>query len=923
MNWKFLFLIFFFSLSINQTIFATTENDEDIPSNYGIITGRVLDQDKLPLPGATIFIKSLNQGVVSDVNGFYRFVKLPAGTFELTVSYIGFTETAEKVPVEIGKTSTMNFYLKAGIDLNEVVVNGSLQGQSKALNQQKNNINITNVISADQVGRFPDANVGDALKRIPGISVQYDMGEARFGSIRGASPEYNSVTVDGDRIPSAEAETRAIQLDLIPSDMVQSIEVNKVVTSDMDADAIGGSVNLVTKSNPYARRISGTIGTSYSMLSEEATENISLLYADRFFNNKLGMTLAGSRQNNKLGADDLEAEWDQSDNGLIMTELQVRTYWVQRLRQSYSAAFDYAFNPSHKIEAKVMYNHRNDWENRFRVVYKDLDEAGDSKIEREVKAGTNKNARLEDQRTWHIALKGDHQLGALEAKWQASYSKANEDRPNERYLNFVYKHVDIDQDLTDTEKPQVLVNNADARDFNPNWAFDELSEEHQYTEDIDKAFKVDFKLPLAESSKSNVLRFGAKYKGKSKLRDNDFYAYEPTDEDAFVAAAVANTKMQTKSDYRAGDYVAGTFVTKGFVADLNLNNSSSFDKDQDPEELAGNFDASEDVTAGYIRYDRSFGNMDLVAGLRLENTHLKYEGYAITLNEDGDFESLDKTPRVKSSYTNILPSLMFKYQFSKNTQIKFGWTNTIARPRYFDLVPAVETNREDNELNIGNPGLDPTTSMNFDLMFEHYYSSVGMFSAGVFFKDINDFIVDRSQEDYSYLNNIWDKFTQPINAGDANLYGLEASFQRQFDFLPGFLKQMGFYTNYTYTKSTVNNFQIEGHNEDDVTLPGTPENTFNASVYYEGPKLSARVSFNYASDFIDEFGSEAFEDRYYDKVSHLDVNASYAFNKKLRLYAEANNILDQPLRYYQGESKYTMQAEYYDLRFNVGLKFDF
>lgn len=916
MNSKFLMLIFAISLFLNQPIFATNEPEGDLLTDHGVIAGRVLDQDKLPLPGATVVIKSLNQGVVSDVNGFYRIVKLKEGTYDVSVSYIGFKDASQQVQVEVGETSLANFYMEAGIDLNEVVVNGSLQGQSKALNQQKNSINVTNVISSDQVGRFPDANVGDALKRIPGISVQYDQGEARFGTIRGASPEYNSVTIDGDRIPSAEAETRAIQLDLVPSDMVQSIEVSKVVTADMDADAIGGSVNLVTKSNPYARRISGTIGTTYNFLTDKAAENISLLYGDRFFNNKLGMTLAGSRQNHKLGSDDLEAEWKDDNGNILMTEMQVRTYWIQRLRQSYSAAFDYEFNPSNKIEAKVMYNHRNDWENRFRVVYKG------QKIEREVKAGTNKDARLEDQRTWHIALKGDHQIGALEMKWQGSYSKANEDRPNERYLNFTYKNADIETDLTNTKKPQVIINDTDAQDFNANWGFDELTEEHQYTEDIDKAFKVDFKLPLAESSKSKVLRFGAKYKGKSKSRDNDFYAYEPTDEDAFVADAVAHTKVQTKSNYRPGNYTAGTFVTKEFVAGLNLENSAGFDKEQDPEELAGNFDASEDVTAGYIRYDHTFGNMDVVAGVRLENTNLKYSGFAVTLNEDGDFESLDKTAEEKSDYTNILPSLMFKYNFSKNTQLKAGWTNTIARPRYYDLVPHVETNREDNEISIGNPELDPTTSMNFDLMFEHYYQSVGMFSAGIFYKNINDFIVERSMEDYAYLNSTWDKFTQPINAGDAKLYGIEAAFQRQFDFLPGFLKQMGFYANYTYTKSDVSNFQIEGHNEDDVTLPGTPENTLNASLYYEGNKFSARISFNYASDFVSEFGSETFEDIYYDKVTYLDVNASYAISKRFRIFAEANNLLNQPLRYYQGESKFTYQAEYYDVKLNVGLKFD-
>ena len=703
--------------------------------------------------------------------------------------------------------------------------------------------------------------------------------------------------------------------------MIQSLEVNKVVTADMDADAIGGSINLVTKSNPYKQRISGTVGTTYNMLTDKPAETLSLLYGDRFFDGKVGMTLAGSYQNHKLGSDNIEAEWDESDQGMIMKEFQVRTYYIQRLRQSYSAAFDYAINPSNKIDAKIMFNHRNDWENRYRVVYKDLDEPGDSKIERQLKAGTNKDARLEDQRTLHISLKGEHQLGALGMKWRGSYSKANEERPNERYLQYVYKHLTINQDLADTRKPHVIVSDTEAQDFNSNWKLDELTEQYQYTEDIDWVGAMDFNLPLTSSSKS-LLKFGAKYKNKSKNRENDFYEFSPEDEDAFNNSAFDQTKIQTKNDFLAGDYIAGTFVRKDFLSGLNLENRAEFETEQDPEELAGNFDASEDVFASYLRFDQKIGKANFVAGLRMENTNIKYAGYQIILDEDGDVESLTPTNNEKSSYTNILPSLLVKISASKNTQIKAAWTNTIARPRYFDLVPHIETNREDNEINVGNPELDPTRSMNLDLMVEHYYQSVGLISAGVFYKDIEDFIVEAVKDDYTYLGNTWDEFKQPINAGNAELLGFEFAFQRQLDFLPGFLRQFGVYTNYTYTHSEVSNFQLEGRSDEDLSLPGTPENNMNASLYYEGKKLSARISFNYASDFIDEVGGEAFEDRYYDKVTYLDFNTSYAFNKKLRFYAEVNNLLNTPLRYYQGSSDFTMQEEFYDVRINVGLKFD-
>ncbi len=917
MKIKFTLLAFLSILLLNPMAKAINEPEDDAKSNYGIISGRIIDEESLPLPGATVIVDELQQGVISDENGYYRIVKLDEGQYTVTVSYIGFKDETKAVQVKIGETTTIDFQLEAGIDLSEVVINGALQGQSKALTQQKNNINISNIISSDQVGRFPDANIGDALKRVPGINVQYDQGEARFGHIRGTAPEYNSVTIDGDRIPSAEAEIRSVQLDLVPSDMVQSMEVNKVVTSDMDADAIGGSINLVTKSNPYKQRITGTIGTTYNALTEKPAENIALLYADRFMNEKLGMTLSASRQNHLLGSENVEAEWDDEET---LKEFQIRQYYVQRLRQSYSAAFDYTFNANNRIDFKAMFNHRNDWENRYRVVYKDLEEdPGKAVIERQLKAGTNKNARLEDQRTLHLSLGGDHQFGILTMDWKASYSKANEDRPNERYLQYVREDVLIDQNVADPSNVSLTIHDIYSSDFNPNWELDELTEEFQYTEDIDKTVKVDFELPLSNNSTS-MLKFGAKYKAKSKNRDNDYYEYDPLNKDSFNADVFSSTKNQTKSNFLAGDYVVGTFAKREFLADLDLENSSKFKGEKVLEELAGNYDATENVFASYARFDKDFGAIELVAGVRMENTSLKYSGFQY----DADEDVLTPTDEEESSYTNILPSLMVKYNMGENTQIKAAWTNTISRPKYFALVPYVEVSAEDNEISIGNPELDPTTSMNLDLMFEHYFGgSVGVITGGVFYKKIEDFIVEEVKDDYSFQNNTWDEFVQPINGGDATLYGFEASFQRQFDFLPGFLRQMGFYTNYTYTYSEVSDFQVEDREDEKVTLPGSPEHNLNASLFYEGAKFSCRVSFNYASDFVDEFGGEAFEDRYYDKVSYLDINTSYKINKNFQIYAEATNLLNTPLRYYQGESEYTMQEEYYDVKVNLGLKFDF
>ena len=158
------------------------------------------------------------------------------------------------------------------------------------------------------------------------------------------------------------------------------------------------------------------------------------------------------------------------------------------------------------------------------------------------------------------------------------------------------------------------------------------------------------------------------------------------------------------------------------------------------------------------------------------------------------------------------------------------------------------------------------------------------------------------------------------------MWGLEFSYQRDFGFIAPALKYVGFYGTYTYTHSRVEDFNFEGReNESGLSLPGSPEHTANASLYFEKGGLNVRLSYNYASSFIDEMGPSIFYDRYYDAVNYMDVNASYTFGKKVKMtfYAEANNLLNQPLRYYQGTKDRTMQAEYYGVRMNAGLKISF
>lgn len=862
--------------------------------------------------------------MTSDVNGFYTFPNLDPGTYTVKVSYVGYSPVELKITIPAGRTLEKDVVLNEGVELQEVVVGGAFQGQRRAINVQKSNLGITNVVSADQVGKFPDSNIGDALKRISGINVQYDQGEARFGQVRGTSADLSSVTVNGNRVPSAEGDTRNVQLDLIPADMIQTIEVNKVVTPDMDADAIGGSINLVTKNSPYKRSIAATAGTGYNWISEKAQLNLGFTYGDRFFNNKLGLIVSASYQNAPSGSYDTEFTWEQDKDGkAYVNDYQMRQYYVTRERQSYSAALDWDISTNHKLTFKGIFNNRNDWENRYRTNLKDLEPDGSATVRIQTKAGTpdNRNARLERQRTMDFSLGGEHLFGLLSMDWHASYAKASEERPNERYIDFQLKKQKFDIDLSNERQPFASPKDGSTMTLNDEFSLKELTEQQEDIKEQDLKFSANFKLPFKNGNK---LKFGAKVVRKTKDKTVNFYEYSPLDEDAFMENSLKNTVDQSNKHFMPNSkYQTGIYASKEYTGALDLNNPALFEKEQVQEELAGNFEARETVSSGYVRFDSKITDrIELMSGLRIENTNLAYTGRTY----DADEDITGKTERQRNSYINFLPSLLVKWNVNDDFKVRGSFTQTLSRPKYSALVPSVNIKRSDNEITIGNPELKPTTSYNFDLSADYYFRSIGLVSAGIFYKKIDDFIVDQVSTNYEYQGNVYTRFTQPKNAGNANLLGVELSYQRDFGFIAPALKCIGFYGTYTYTHSRVEDFNFEGReNEEGLSMPGSPAHTANASLYFEKAGLNIRVSYNFASDFIDEMGESTFYDRYYDKVNYMDANASYTFGKKIKttFYAEANNLLNQPLRYYQGTKDRTMQAEYYGVKVNAGVKINF
>ncbi len=904
-------------------------NETDAP---GSIRGKVTDAEHQTLPGAAIQIESLHTVVTSDQNGFYSLPNLKPGIYKVKISYVGYEPKVITVKFD-GRSLVQNVELSTSNTLGEAVVTGAFFGQRKALQMQKESMGVNNVVSADQVGKFPDSNIGDALKRINGVNVQYDQGEARFGQVRGTAADLTSVTVNGNRIPSAEGGTRNVQLDLIPADMIETIELNKVVTSDMDGDAIGGEINLITKNTPNHRILNFNVGSGYSWISQKPLWDLGATLGSRFFNSRFGLMASASYQYSPGGSDNTEFEYvENDDHSIALKETQVRQYYVTRERQSYSLALDYTFNPLHKLYFKGMYNRRSDWENRYRISYKKLNgNSSKQSVVMQTKAGSsdNKDARLELQQTMDFTLGGEHNFGRLKADWAGSYSRATEDRPNERYASYQLKGEDFASGFKDVgEKQPYYALQLPTLD-DSHWKLSELTNSDQSIAENEWKGKINLTLPLTNGLFGNTLKLGAKYTNKHKTLDKSFFDYEAKEVlgDDWRNATVG----QIREGFMPGNQypIGSAFISKGTLGKIDF---SQYNGTENLEEEAGNYNIREQITAGYLRFDQKLGKrLEATAGLRVERTDLKTNGFNVTVPDEGD-ATIAPTGTYKHHYTDLLPSLLLKYKFCTDGNLRASVTKTISRPKYSALIANKCFNTADYTATIGDPNTKPAKAFNFDLSADYYFKSVGMVSVAMFYKNIKNVNIEWSSNKYlgsdlgltgELAQESW-KVTQNINAYDARVIGVEAAYQRDFSFIAPTLKCVGFYATYTYTHSTTRNFneRLNVQESDNVKVAGSPEHTANASLFFEKWGANIRLSYNFASSFIDEMSTSRQLDRYYDKVNYLDLNASYTWGKKTKftVYANANNLLNQPLRYYQGEKNRTMQVEYYGVKVNAGFK---
>jgi TonB-dependent receptor len=883
-------------------------------TGLSVVKGYVVDAiNSSRLSGASIKVAGSTKGAVANEDGFFELFTSP-GTTTLQVSYLGYRDTSLSVILAADQVTNLRILLSsAAPQLTNVVISGYLQGQAKALNQQKNADNIRNVVSADQFGRFPDPNAAEALQRIPGVNIERDQGEGRYVLVRGLAPQFTNINVNGEQIPSPEASVRYVALDAIPSDQLASIEVSKSLTPDMDGDAVGGSVNLITRTAQSAQpRINGSIVGGYNNLMKKPNVQGQLQFDQRFGKDqKLGVMLNSNYYHNHLGSDN----WEQSPDD---NEVELRDYELIRTRLGLSSTIDYRFNDRNEVYFRTLYSRFTDREWRRRYVFIPEDD--------EIRKLTKD--RFESQSVLSLNLGGRHNFKKFFLNYEGQYSEAEQNTPYDYEVRFANGQ-SSQLSFPTPDYPEI-----DAPDFNDNsrYEFDQVEYGNTLAKDRNITGKFEIGMPYALSNSSGLFKFGGKIRSKKKSYVITQDVYEAN---GGIPTADNFDEDPIKDEFLKGRYDLGRPIYMSSFNRFFNANPGLFELDVESksiDEALEAYDAEENVYAAFAMARHQWKKLMVLGGVRYEKTSVKYSSKDVVIDGAGDLEAIVPVSG-SSDYDFILPQAQARYELGKYTNLRAAVTYSYARPNFSEIIPSQEINIEDNVATLGNANLKPTGALNLDLMIEKYFGNVGVVSAGVFHKSLNDFIYRRVQFNVPYPSTGTPiipaiDVVQAQNGNDAQLTGFELVFQRKLSFLPGFLKNLNVYTNYTYTNSEATIQSRDANNSkpdatESIRLPGQATHVGNVALAYETGKLLVRLAANFNGKYLSEVGGSPDQDLYVDDRLQLDFNASYAFDKRFRLFAEVLNLTNQPFETYLGNENVKAQREFYSWWARLGLKFDF
>ena len=878
-------------------------------SRFATLTGIVYDQaTNSALPGANISILGTTTGVATDANGRFTLNRIPAGTQTIVVTYVGYATQQHEVTFTGGERKQRNFFLDDNfVEFQDLIVVGVLQGQSRALNQQRNAANIRTIVSSEQLERFPDPNMASALQRIPGVTTLHDRGEAGNIVMRGLPPGFTSVSVNGQRLATTGPTDREVFLAGVSADMVSSLEVIKAITPDMEADAVAGAINLIT-ARPVGDQMlfNATIGGGYNNnASDRVNYRGAATWGQRFGNLTAILNLNYSKDNRV--SEDLRLGFGtRTFNGVESVEItnfRPSAHFIERERYGVSGQFSYDVSPSTQVYLNGMFNQYYDREERHEL---NLDIGRGTYTEPGVVVGNrgraNRQGRTYSQNNGLLNLTAGarHNLDAWNVDYMASVSRSRYDEPFRNYFNFRQEGLNFTYDITNKQFPRYTVEGVDPNDMSQ-YRFQNYESRGEDAIDIDYSAAFNIERPFNADFGSGAFKIGARFVSKNKEREHfrrrwDIYSGAPFTLEAFGK----DIGRDHQGRYNIGSIVDWNAANRFYSANQSLFQQSNSEVIRAIEQTDPNtYTAQENVFGSYVQSSLTIDRLHLLGGVRMELTDASYTANEIRFSDSGTFLG-SQTISGGNSYMNFFPMFHARYQLTDRTNLRFAATSTIARPNFIDLAPTMFIDDQAERIRMGNSELKPLRASNLDLMAEHYFLGVGLLSGGVFYKDIKDFVYVQNLplQDGPYAN--YQRF-MPVNGESAIVYGFELAWQQNFTFLPGALSGLGIYANYTYSFSEAKVLLPE---ERTVQLPGQVPHIAILSLSYQLRGFSVQSSWVYQSSYIyspqDETIAGVLYDRYQAGGWQMDISASQRLTSNIRAFLELNNLTNKPEAQYYG-----------------------
>ncbi len=931
------FCNFFFLLASLLWLFSPAQAQE----RKGAITGHVTDSSGGALIGAQISVQPKGVTVVSDTQGQFFVNDLESGSYTVTITYVGFAPVTKTVVVTAGQSANADAKLEVQSQNLEVLVTAErASGEAEAVNRELTADNIVQVLPADVIRSLPNANMADALGRLPSVTIERDEGEGKYVQVRGTEPRLTNTTINGINVPSPESGVRQIKFDAIPADIVKSVEINKTLQANMDGDGIGGSVNLVTKTageRPTVN-LSGMGGYTPIVNGRSLVETTGTV-GQRFGSAKrLGVLIGGSYDWNGRGIDDIEPVPDIANLGTPsqarwFDQTDIREYRYYRSRWGLAGSADYKLAEGSSIYIRGLYSDFHNYGDRW--VYTLFDNTTPP-IAVSPTPGTptfNTQLRRPDYAIGSVVLGGKHVLSTTWYAWDLSVSRSSQTgQVGDKNASF------SDTNLSSSNCQYDFANTKDK--YVPQWTpacFTEAYNQSNFTlsdVSINRGLSAQLNLQATGAmakryhlgSHLSTIEIGGKFRNAHKF-DNTFQVdYAPN-----VSVPMTNFPSRLiNSNYYDGAYKLGPNPSFQDVFAFVNGNLSSFTVTDGSGGNRANYDLIEKVSAGYLMNTLDLtSRLRLVAGVRFEGTNLDTATFqqttvcngAVTPSGcSGTTTTTSGFVRANGSYVKILPSASVRFALTRDTNLRVVYSRGLSRPDPQDIAQAftIDSTVTPNAITLGNANLKAETADNVDILIEHSINPFGIITAGYFYKNLTDPIVSETSAVSSFPGaNCPCRVSQSINAGSAWLNGFEAAYLQHLTFLTGMLRGFGISANYGYTASRASG--LPGRSDHPRLIRNAPH-TWNISPTYDRGRLSARLGLSYNAANINAYGFQdgasggirgPFSDDYFFAHLQVDAQGSVRMTHGLQFVMYGLNLTNEVFGFYFGSPQYFHQREYY------------